>query len=661
MAETGWKIKSAWVFKRKTIAVDPGNTLRTTLWKDWFLSASGPVSLAGSASVTASATGAIGTQTPLEGAATAAASATGSAVQTTTLEGAASVTASATGEVTQQTEMEGAASVASDGAGAVSQQTAIEGQAAGIVSATGDLSVAAAAVSLAGAATTTASATDSVIVTQPAFVHYNNPIILVGPNTVATAFDYTAVAFATRMFYGSRAETTGKRYIEYNCGSTQEASYRFGFVAPGHVRVGPFEDGTPPGDDAYSWGFGSNGYIYHNGQATNPTPISFLSSNLGVYNDYQFDFFNDEGILRWAVDFDAGKLWAGYYNYEDNNDLWHGDPVADTNPSYTFTPNTPLVPVISATYANVLFPTAYGQLAANRSTMRAAPPAGFNRWEELANWAEVLADAPYGYWLAGPTIEGVGEINSIGLAQSEVDISGNRRHARFYNSSSYRLRGGGVATMMPAQVAKGFRPLTFAGVPDDSEYSLFPISQGAASSFSVECSVRITGAGLTSSSDWKGGCMAFCNHFDAPAAASFTLSDLWFGMSLRDRRLRFGVGSSEVVSDADLANGAYHVVCVLNTTAGTLTLYINGTQNAQTSGYTSGGQSSVYMAVGSTRPTITSGAFPGYIRDVVYYKDTALSSTRIAAHHARLIEAPRPNFIGLRTDGRTARFPYHTV
>ena len=490
-------------------------------------------------------------------------------------------------------------------------------------------------------------------------IEYYNPIILTGPGTSTTAFNYTAIAFATRLFYGSKSQSSGKLYLEYNCGSTQDADYRFGLVAPGHIRVNPLSDGTLPGDDAYSWGFGSNSTLYHNGTPTSPSPISFVSSNLGVYNDYAFNFFNDEGILRWAIDFDEGKLWAGYYNYEDSHDQWHGDPIAGTSPSYTFTPNTPLVPAIGVTYKNVLFPTAYGQLAANRSTMRTAPPSGFERWEEFVNWTEVLADSPYGYWLAGPTTEGV-STNSIGLAQSEVDISGNRRHARFYNNVSYSLGGSGNVTMLPAQVRKGFRTFTYAGVPYDTEYSLFPILQSADSPFTVECTVRIDGAGLTSSSDWKGGNHVFCNHFDAPSAGSFSVSDLWFGLSLRDRRLRFGVGSSEVVSSADAANGVYHVVCVLDTTAGTLTLYLNGAQDAQTTGYSSSGQSAVYMAVGSTRPTVTGGAFPGYLRDVVYYQ-SALSPTRIAAHYAHLLDAPLPNPIGSLIDGRTARFPYHAV
>lgn len=492
-------------------------------------------------------------------------------------------------------------------------------------------------------------------------VHYNDPIRLTGPETSATGFDYTSGGIGSvRSFYGTKSADRGKLYIECNCGSVQDADYRFGLVAPGHVRVDPYADATPPGDDAHSWGFGSSGAIYHDGVATDPSPIAVTGSNLGVYYDYQFDFFNDEGILRWAIDFDAGKMWAGYYNYEDSKDQWHGDPVAGTDPSYTFAPNTPLVPAIAAIYTALWPATAYAQLAANRSTMRASPPAGFERWEEFANWTEVLADAPYGYWLAGPTTESAGGFNSIGLKQSEVDISGNRRHARIYNSFSYSLRGGRPATMLPAQVAKGFRPSAFAGVPYDTEYSLFPISQSASASFSVECTVRVEGAGLTASADWKGGNTVFCNHFDAPESALFTLADLWFGLSLRDRRLRFGVGASEVVSSADLANGVYHVVCVLDVTAGTLTLYLNGAQDAQATGYTSGGQGAVYMAVGSTRPTIAGGAFPGYIRDVAYYR-AALPGSRVAAHHAHLRVAPMPEPFRYLIDGRTARFPYFAV
>lgn len=490
-------------------------------------------------------------------------------------------------------------------------------------------------------------------------LHYDDPIILIGPGTAATAFSYTAVGNATRLFYGSRGETKGKLYVEFNCGSLQDAHYRFGFVAPGHVRVDPTSDGTLPGDDSQSWAMSTEtGDLHHAGTTVDPgTPIDYIAvgSRLGVYYNYQSDFFKDGGIMRWAVDFDAGKMWAGYYDSQNSKDHWHGDPVAGTSPSYTFAPNTHLTPVVGVKYGSFPLPVAYGQLAANLSTQRASPPSGFSRWEEFPNWTEVLADAPYGYWLAGPTVEGTAFYNSIGIAQKEVDISGNRRHCRWYNQTSYSVDYGGDATMLPAQVRKGFYG---AG---DTDYSLYPISQGAGSPFTVACTVRIEGAGLANSADWKGGNMIFCNHFDAPERNLFTVADLWFGLSLRDRRLRFGVGSSEVVSASDLSDGSYHVACVLNVSAGTLTLYVNGAQSAQTTGYTSGGQSAVWMAVGSSRPTVSGGKFPGYIRDVSYHRDSALTGTRVAAHASNLNSAPLPLPIRSLVDSRMANFPFWEI
>lgn len=490
---------------------------------------------------------------------------------------------------------------------------------------------------------------------------YNNPIVLASPGgffeVSGAFFSYTEFAPEQNTLFASKSAKTGKRYIEFNCGGNlSESRYHFGFVTEAHGRD---RTGALPGFSAESWALSTlGGDAYHDSTATDlGFPFSLLSTNteIGFYYDYANQFLRDGGIMRWAVDFDAGKMWAGYFDYENGHDVWDGDPAAGTDPTYTFTANTPLVPAIGIEFYNgVLQSTAWGGLGAHRGNNRAAPPSGFERWEEFANQTEVLADSPAGYWMAGPN-SGRWITNSVGMTPGEADSSGNNRIADHYGLASYaELTEAINRTMFPAQTARAWYPTaTYTA-------STYPCSLSSSQSRTFEITVETTGAGATNATGWKGGSGILCNYTNGPNRGAFATSDRWIGLSLRDRRLIFGVGASEVSSSADLANGLYHVVCVLDVTAGTLTLYLNGVQDAQTTGYTSGGQASSYIAVGAIRPNATNGQFPGYLRDVAYYH-SALPSTRIAAHYARLLEAPRPNFIGLRIDGRTARFPYHAV
>lgn len=86
-----------------------------------------------------------------------------------------------------------------------------------------------------------------------------------------------------------------------------------------------------------------------------------------------FSFFAAAGVARFAVDFDAGKVWVG----KNGSWLGSGDPSAGTNHAYTFTPATvgPLFPATGAATATV---TTTLLSAANQ--FEQSIPTGFLPW-----------------------------------------------------------------------------------------------------------------------------------------------------------------------------------------------------------------------------------------------------------------------------------------
>lgn len=77
-------------------------------------------------------------------------------------------------------------------------------------------------------------------------------------------------------------------------------------------------------------------------------------------------------VIRFAIDFDAGKVWI---TRDANAFPGSGDPVAGTNPSYTFDPNARLHLGFSGNNA-----AAVGTLPANAGQFSYAIPSGFTAW-----------------------------------------------------------------------------------------------------------------------------------------------------------------------------------------------------------------------------------------------------------------------------------------
>jgi hypothetical protein len=111
---------------------------------------------------------------------------------------------------------------------------------------------------------------------------------------------------------------------------------------------------SPTQSIAFGWArFNTNNFPggYYAGSVSGGYGVVVSTTNVLPYNDAialtasQITGTYATGAkFRCAIDFDAGKLWFG------TTTAWcgGGNPEAGTSPTYTFTPGTPLVPVLSA-------------------------------------------------------------------------------------------------------------------------------------------------------------------------------------------------------------------------------------------------------------------------------------------------------------------------
>ena len=124
-------------------------------------------------------------------------------------------------------------------------------------------------------------------------------------------------------------QSTGKYYFESFMGTIGGGNYiGVGLKIAGSIGI------EYVGQVANSWGIIANSgnlYTYTSNVATNTLSITATTTM----------------AFQVAVDFDAGKIWLGY------NNTWvgGGSPSAGTSPTYTFTANTPLQPILSS-FAN---------------------------------------------------------------------------------------------------------------------------------------------------------------------------------------------------------------------------------------------------------------------------------------------------------------------
>ena len=145
--------------------------------------------------------------------------------------------------------------------------------------------------------------------------------------------------------------------------------------------------------------------------------------------------------------------------------------------------------------------------------------------------------------------------------------------------------GGGTAVYrrFPSGVLKGYYGFAVG-------FTGFPVSLSSGASFTFLVRIEVTGAGRIGggANTWKEGSYLLFNamNYSSYVAPATLDADIWMGISLRDRRLKFGVGAYEVTSAADLANGFYMIGAELDFPNSTLRLWVNGGLSGSTTGYT---------------------------------------------------------------------------
>ncbi len=358
--------------------------------------------------------------------------------------------------------------------------------------------------------------------------------------------------------------------------------------------------------------------------------------------------------LAIAIDYDAGKIWFG--SAHNTTAVWYGgDPVAGTTPLFTFTPGTAIGPAVAVVHTV----TGNSQYQLEFSTTalycRADPPTGYAYWDVFEEQQEVLADGPQAYWLAqlGPQPAANASSESELLenpkyyAQVGLDIYPGSPSVNRSGNSSRVVRYpyfpgdvfGSLYRPFPSNVLKGYYS------PYNDNFMGFPVSLSSGASFTFLVRIEVTGAGRIGggSNVWKEGSYLLCNtlspeEFVAPATLD---SDIWMGISLRDRRLKFGVGAYEVTSAADLANGFYMIGAELDFPNSTLRLWVNGSLSSSTTGYTNPSKTADWFGCGTTWPVATGGIFPGYFREIAVF-DKVLNSTRHLAYYENSLKGLLP-------------------
>ena len=444
--------------------------------------------------------------------------------------------------------------------------------------------------------------------------------------------DYTGGAGTQGMVAGIQSKNTGKVYFEFNFFrqiSTPETEYFFGVITDSHSTA------ALPGFSAESWAFCTESVGFYHDSVRTTTTDSIINGITAYGRGWFYSYSNyvhySQYTVKVAIDFDAGKLWLGVFN--GSLDSWNGDPVAGTSPTYAFAPNTALRPAIGWKFIHTGFQcTAVVQLGCSRDFARRAPPTGFSFWDTFDYQKEVLADNPVGYWMAAPHKYGeTFVLNSLGYPGLFADSSLNQKYAEHYKANVYQFLTAYSGTIFPTQPPYCW----YASL--NSRFGKYPVSLGNTTSFTLEASVLITGAGATNGvlDSWTEGSGLACNYIQANQQASFTIASLWTGITYRGRRFKFAVSPGEVTSGSDVLNGAHHIVATWNYSTGTLRLYIDGALSGETTGVISLANGSFYIAWGAIRPNQSNGQFPGYIRDCAYYP-VALSAERVAAHYAAL-------------------------
>lgn len=445
-------------------------------------------------------------------------------------------------------------------------------------------------------------------------------------------FQGTVFGGQTRQGYPISYKSAGKLYLEIQVAAHpdfyEERQYVMGMASVNHSKA------AVVGATADSW-------VY------NDRLVKMVTNGVETAPPVGWTLFADSyylARLAIAVDFDAGKLWFASARTLTSNLDWFGDPVAGTGALFTFTPNLPLGPVIAIVKGGTGQVQYQGAFATTAGYCFASPPTGYAYWDAYDAQQEVLADAPLAYWLASPVEEFLENptqyyflSGSHHLGLLTANLSANSASVERY---PYFLNGFADNTTyrsFPSALLKGYATTV-------DRYVGYPATLSSAASFTFLARIEVTGAGRIGggANTWKEGSYLLCNVNGVNPTLVATLdADVWMGVSLRDRRLKFGVGASEVTSPTDLANGFYLIGVELDVPNSTLRLWINGSLAASATGYTDPVKTASWFGAGSTVPTATGGQFPGYFREIAVF-DKVLNSTRHDAVYAHTLKGPMP-------------------
>lgn len=472
-------------------------------------------------------------------------------------------------------------------------------------------------------------------------------------------YNYSTFSIIERNVFASSSKRTGKWKFEFNYRFgdptyTGEVYYILGLVSDSHDRSSLL------GDTASSWGFDNETKEFVHDSVKTAAGSVFndakSASYCGVYLGYHVTAPTRGGVLLVAVDFDAGKIWFGWgtsFTTESGSragtspvSTWAGDPAAGTGETFTFTPNTVLTPAISIKFRESgINSTGMVCLATDPGQQFYGYPTGFSCWDQPHHLQAMLADSPYGLWLAaghkGSTT------NSIGMVSSQsclADSSGNLRFVRYYDSAQgylyaeyafYLQQGRGE--FFPAQPSFGFGP--DASWLDDSFADCAQPYNATYTALSVEATIFVTGAGAVNggSGDWVEGSGIIGLQTNE---ATSTL----FGLALRDRRLVFGFGAVSVTHGADISDGVHHVIAVYSG-GNYLRLFLDGDQVGELTSSIPATATMSYLTsgiiIGSIQPSTSNGRFPGLMRDIAVYK-ASLSPAQVTTHYEHLQTTKNP-------------------
>lgn len=462
------------------------------------------------------------------------------------------------------------------------------------------------------------------------------------------------------------SRSSGKRYIEFNLlwESIHNCRYRVGLVAPTHP------EGTKLADHADGWAFETASRKFVNGGTLTDPPTSGYDMFI-ICSPVDVGWFSyvisvtqsnrDGYILRMAVDFDVGKIWFGVCRggkqpFKPPVDFWTGSPAAGTGNTFSFIPNTPLVPAICLindatdfTWQNFI-----GMVSTVPAYCRGPLPSGFTYWDtEIPGLNEVLATSPYAYWLTAPPH--LTTKTDIAYQAQNLDWGPNKQSLLYDFTDddayrSYRMMGGRLRTVFVNP--RNSRPRYF-----------YPISVSSAQNFVVEIAVELTDAGrwvTPSSKYWTEGSVLFQNAVDPRSGNIITLPNVWFGAAYNDDHIAFGSSGYNISYQINPQSGQVHYLAFeCDYTNLYLRIYVNGALAAEDP-FTTPGFSTSWLAVGACDPQVANGGFPGYFCEMKFYL-TTFTAQQHAEHYALFMDGFMPNPIGSLIDGRTTRFPYFAI